>query len=524
MKLTLRKKSLKKLDAYASLGLLLLILVGINLLIQNKIFRFDLTASQGYTISQATKETLTKLDDVVNVKVFISTTLPPAATGVAQNIRDLLTEYQTYGGRHFRVSYFDPQKDLNAEKDAQDNGIEPIQFNELSREKFEISNAYLGLAVLYEDRRATIPSIIDTANLEYEVTAAIKKVLREKPLTVAYLTGHEEASPYQDLRAMDSLLKSQYQTQTLDLTQLKKIPDDITTVLIINPQGEFSAEEKYYLDQFLMKGRGVLLAISGVNISDQLLGQANPTNIFELLDKYGLKISKDLVLDTAAEIAGFNTATGPLFVRYPYWIRVLPENISSDSTITSKLQTLLFAWPSYLDLNDELKKNPGLKTLAKSSKESWVSKNLMNLSPTQTYQPAGEKTEEKILAISFSGNLKSALTEKDKPKDYTDSFLPETNQARVVVIADGLVPIDMMGQRAGENLLLIQNAVDWLSQDESLTQIRIKQGTSRPIRPLNEAQTSQLKILGQIYPLIMVSLLALALNTLRRRRLEQVKI
>lgn len=148
----------------------------------------------------------------------------------------------------------------------------------------------------------------------------------------------------------------------------------------------------------------------------------------------------------------------------------------------------------------------------------------MNLSPTQTYQPAGEKTEEKVLAVSFSGTLKSALTEKDKPKDYADSFLPETNQARVVVIADGLVPIDMMGQRAGENLLFVQNAIDFLSQDESLTQIRIKQGTSRPIRPLTDSQTSQLKILGQIYPLIIVSLLALALNTLRRRRLEQVKI
>lgn len=524
MKLTLRKKSLKKIDAYASLGLLLLILVGINTLIQNQILRFDLTASKGYTISQATKETLTKLDDIVNVKVFISTTLPPQLTGLSQNIKDLLGEYQTYGGKRFKISYYDPQKDSAAASEAQNHGIQPLQFSDVSREKLEVSNAYLGLAVLYEDRRETIPYITDTANLEYEVTAAIKKVLREKPLTVAYLTGHQEAGPYEDLRAIDSLLKSQYQTQTLDLTQLKKIPDDITTIVIINPQGEFSAEEKYYLDQFLMKGKGVLFAVSGVNISDQLLGQANATNISELLEKYGFKISKDLVLDSAAEIAGFNTATGPLFVRYPYWIRVLPENISSDSTITSKLQTLLFPWPSYLDLNDELKKNPGVKTLAKSSKESWVSKNLMNLSPTQTYQPAGEKTEEKVLAISFSGLLKSAMSEKDKPKDYSDAYLKETNQARVVVIADGLVPIDMMGQRAGENLLLVQNAVDWLSQDESLTQIRVKQGTSRPIRPLADSQTSQLKILGQIYPLITVSLLALALNTLRRRRLEQVKI
>ncbi|MDP2874238.1 MAG: GldG family protein [bacterium] len=524
MKFSLRKKSLKKIDAYASLGLLILILVGVNLLMQNQIVRLDLTSSKAYTISATTKDTLAKLDDVINVKVFISTTLPPQLTGISQNIRDILSEYQNFGGQRFKLAYYDPQKDPAAASEAQSDGIQPLQFSDVSQEKLEVSNAYLGLAVLYEDRRETIPYITDTANLEYEITAAIKKVLREKPLTVAYLTGHEEASPYQDLRAIDSLLKSQYQTQTLDLTQLKKIPDDITTVVIINPQGEFSAEEKYYLDQFLMKGGGVLFAVSGVNVSDQLLGQANATNIVELLEKYGFKVSKDLVLDTAAEIAGFNTATGPLFVRYPYWVRVLPENISTDSTITSKLQTLLFPWPSYLDLSDELKKNPGVKTLAKSSKESWVSKNLLNLSPTQTSQPAGEKTEEKVLAVSLTGPLKSALTEKDKPKDYPDAYLKETNQARVVVIADGLVPIDMMAQRAGENLLLVQNAVDWLSQDESLTQIRVKQGTSRPIRPLTNSQTSQLKFLGQIYPLIVVSLLALALNTLRRRRLEQVKI
>lgn len=524
MKLTLHKKSLKKFDAYASLGLLLFILVGINLLIQNKILRLDLTSSQAYTISPVTKETLSKLDDVVNVKVFISTTLPPQLTGISQNIKDLLGEYQTYGGRRFQVSYHDPQKDPAAASEAQNHGIQPLQFSDVSREKLEVSHAYLGLAILYEDRRETIPYITDTANLEYEITAAIKKVLREKQLTVAYLTGHEEASPYQDLRALDSLLKRQYQTQTLDLKQLKKIPEDITTILIINPQGEFTAEEKYYLDQFLMQGKGILFAVSGVNISEQLLGQANATNIFELLEKYGFKISKDLVLDTAAEIAGFNTATGPLFVRYPYWVRVLPQNISPDSTITAKLQTLLFPWSSSLDLSDGLKNDPGLKILAKSSNESWTSKNLYNLSPTQTIQPTEEKTEEKVLAVSFSGTLKSAMTEKDKPKDYADSFLPQANQARLIVIADGLLPLDMMAQRAGENLLFVQNAVDFLSQDESLTQIRAKQGTSRPIKQLTESQTTQLKIAGQIYPLITVSLLALAVNSLRRRKLEHAKL
>jgi len=509
-------------DAYASLGLLGLVLLAANLLLSPKVARVDLTEQKVYTISPATAKTLRELDDLVHIKAFISEQLPPQFVNLSQQVKDLLVEYQTYGGDKISVSYLDPKAGADATAEAQTYGIQPIQFSDVSQEKLEIAQGFLGLAILYEDRQEVIPFITETSNLEYDLTAAIKKALRQTPINLAYLTGHQEASPYQDLRLVDSNLKKLYQTQPLNLAELKKIPGDISTIMIVNPQTEYSEEEKYLLDQFLMAGRGMLIALSKTNVSSQLIGQPEATGLSELLESYGLTLSSGLVLDQINEIAGFNTESGSIFVNYPYWVKVLPENLTADSPITARLQSLVFPWTSALTISPEEESH--YQILARSSESSWLSENIYNLSPVGITEPS-ESQASHILAVSATGPLNSAYLNKERPvTEEGEDFLAQTNKARLVVISSSLLPTDGFGQRFGENALFFLNAVDFVSQDESLAEIRVKQGLSVPLKNLTDQQKHQIRYFGLAYPLVIVIVVAIATNFWRQRRLRKARL
>ena len=58
--------------------------------------RFDLTRNQEFTVAPATKRVLASLDDVVNIKVYISKNLPEQAAGIRSKVRDLLGELDAY--------------------------------------------------------------------------------------------------------------------------------------------------------------------------------------------------------------------------------------------------------------------------------------------------------------------------------------------------------------------------------------------------------------------------------------------
>jgi len=69
------------------LGLVIVIIVLINFISSFVFTRFDLTSDKRYTLSEATKELLGNLEDVIYVKVYLSGEFPPAFHGRRAAVR-----------------------------------------------------------------------------------------------------------------------------------------------------------------------------------------------------------------------------------------------------------------------------------------------------------------------------------------------------------------------------------------------------------------------------------------------------
>ena len=107
--------SLNKIISRSSYTLVVLFLAGILVIINafssNHFIRLDLTEDKRYTVSKSTKKVLSELDDIVNIKVYLSKDLPPYVVMLTDQIKDILEEYKIYSDGNLDIEYIDPSGD-----------------------------------------------------------------------------------------------------------------------------------------------------------------------------------------------------------------------------------------------------------------------------------------------------------------------------------------------------------------------------------------------------------------------------
>ncbi|NJM15845.1 MAG: hypothetical protein HC896_11195 [Bacteroidales bacterium] len=77
----------------------------------------------------------------------------------------------------------------------------------------------------------------------------------------------------------------------------------------------------------------------------------------------------------------------------------------------------------------------------------------------------------------------------------------------MVVIADGDFAVGQQGGRGQinpDNVSLLSNAVDWLSDDTGLIELRTKGATARPIDDIEEGKRTFLKYLNFVLPILLI--------------------
>src|SRR6516165_1395690 len=172
------------------------ILVAINLLGGFFTVRSDLTQNKLYTLSDGTKKILDKLDTPVEICFYFSrdnASMPVPLRTYAQQVEDLLAEYQQYSGGKIKVVKLDPKPDSDAEDSANLDGIEGQEVNLTDK-------VYLGIAVSCLDAKTTIPYLSPDREtlLEYDLSRAIASVANPKKTVIGVMsalpvTGREAA-------------------------------------------------------------------------------------------------------------------------------------------------------------------------------------------------------------------------------------------------------------------------------------------------------------------------------------------
>ena len=352
------------------------ILILINVIFSGTLIRLDLTEGKEFTISEATREILGDLEDLVTITVYMSADMPPQLSTLRRQVSDMLDEYRNYGRGKVQVDFVDPAGDPELERRLRMLGIPQIQAQTVERDQLQVVNIYLGLSVTYLDQQEVLPVIEDTYALEYDLTAAILKVSREEEDVVGILAGpvlHELST---DMTGLNELLQRQFTIRSVDLGEGEEsVPEEIDLLIVAGPNSVPDRIE-YQLDQFLMRGGHVLFLVDPIRLPEGGGLQAMPvtSGIEDLLAHYGVRVQKAMALDraycsTASFAGGFVRYTVP----YPYWPKAIPELLNQEHPITNRLESLTLPWTAPLEVDVPIAEGdplPRIRELERANEEA----------------------------------------------------------------------------------------------------------------------------------------------------------
>jgi gliding-associated putative ABC transporter substrate-binding component GldG len=534
----------KKIKTRSELIIYILIILGliavVNYLAIIKFGRVDLTEGKAYSISPASKKILKGLDDVINIKVYFSANLPPNLHRTVTDVKDMLSEYKAYGGKKLRITWVDPAESEKLKSEVRSMGIPEIQLQTFEKDKAQVMNGYMGIAILFADKKEVLPVVQNLQNLEYDLSLAIMKVSRtETPKVGIVKVDTAMDYPPQMMRQMPEeakkertdekfkplfeSLKQTYDVVTVDA--MKGEPIDSTLKTIIVP-GSFAFSDRalFEIDQYFMKGGKLIILSDAMRVDfNQYYGPQAinvDSKLLDLVKFYGAKVEQNMILDASCGQVQVPQKVGPFTMNvalpYPYFVRLGAESFLKDNPAVAPLSEVILPWPNAITLLVDLanadkngKKDTAASTssvqsgvkavvLAKTSPKSWIAVGRIDLNPQQEWKPAESKLTPYPVAVYLSGKFNSYFAGKPVPSLNSaatgDSLSkiniqndPNANRAVVesntaghlVVISNSSFVSAQNG--APQNIMMVQNLTDWLSQDANLIAVRTRSVKDRTI-------------------------------------------
>ncbi|GAB1445997.1 MAG: Gldg family protein [Cyclobacteriaceae bacterium] len=490
---------------YLTTVLVIAILLVFNLLANEFHLRFDLTDEKQYTLSEATRDILKNLEEPVTVKAYFSEDLPPNVIKARQDFQEMLVEYASLSKGMLLYEFINPNENEANEQDALSHGIQPVLINVREKDQVKQQKAFLGATVALDDRSDVIPLIQPGTAMEYALSTAIKKIsVKDKP-TVGFLQGHGEP-PLNELSQLQNQLAVLYNIVEVRL-DAEEVSDNVNTLVIIRPTDSISYPELNRIDNFLLRGGHVAIAMNRVAGDLQnASGTSLNTGLENWLQQKGIVVENNFVVDancgavTVQQQQGFFTMQTN--VSFPFLPRI--SNFP-DHAITKGLENVLFEFASSIRYSGDSTKRftPIVLTSEKSN----------TLGAPQFF------------------NIQKQWTDADFPLHHLtvgatiEGKLSGDTPSKMVVIADGDFVVSGSPQRPRQlqpdNVSLMANSIDWLSDDTGLIALRTKGVTSRPIDELEDSTKTILKYVNFLAPLLLV--MGYGLIRMQRNRMKRLK-
>lgn len=506
-------------------------LIALNMLASRHFARLDLTDNRAYTLAPATKQLLKNLPDVVTVRAYFSKALPPQLSGVKRGIDDMLAEYHSYGRNNFQVEYKDPADSQAAEREAMVMGIAPMQVNVVSHDKQEVAKVYLGLAMLFGDKKEIIP--VDprdpTRHLEEWLSSALVKLTREKTPEIGWwgptvdpqaATVQADGEGYQIIR---QVMNKSFTVMPLGDAPWKLSPAQQEAIVVVADKPDFAKpEQTAALGRYLAAGGRVLLFLNRINPKPDFTATAQQTGLEAWLGTLGITVPEQLVADAASQYASFQSHQFTYSVPYVLWPTVAKQLGGFDRAYpgVGQLEALALPWTSPVQVAEQLPEGLTARVLAQSSLRSGVTPGSppFTLDPQAASNliPKNNAEMRQPLMVSVTG---------DFAKVFHATGTGDAKGELVVVGSTHLLEDRFVQQREfGDGLTFFQNMLDHFTIGDTLIGVRSRPVTARPL-PATLSESAKLAIrythmIGVPVLIVCAGLLAMAL---RRRRVTQLR-
>lgn len=548
-----------------ALVLVIIILVMLNFVGSFVFHRFDLTSEKRYTLSDATKNLLANLDDVIYVKVYLEGDFPAGFKRLRNETKEMLDEFRAYSGNNIEYEFINPSDNPDKKQQNEvfkqlfEKGLQPTNL-EVKEESGTIQQIiFPGAIVSYRGHElpwqllktqmgsspeAQLNNSIQA--LEYEFSSCIRNLSVTARPQVGFVEGHGE---------LDTTFVQDIADELSEFYIVKRVKIDsqlislkgLDAIIIAKPDTSFTDKDKFIIDQFIMKGGKALWLIDPLYTSPDSLRRNGGTlavpyelKLDDILFKYGVRINTDLIEDIQSSVIPVNVAMRgqPVNIQLKPWIfspMIMP---TGNHPIVKNLDVIKVDFVSSIDTIAA----KGIKKtiLLQSSKYSRAKLAPVRVDLRMVNMPLDEKRFNdpyRNVAVLLEGEFESVFKNHIDPKIAKDSAIGYKENGvntKMIVISDGDIirnDIDYRSQKAlplgydkytnqtygNKNFIL--NCMNYLCDDSGLISVRARELTLR-LLDKKKLKNERLKwqLINTVLPLLALVVFAVVYNIRRKQK------
>ena len=561
-------------------GAIIVALVLANVLAGGSRAKLDLTENNIYSLSEASKGLVRRMPERVNVRAYFGN-VPPEQAEKMNYVDALLSEYADSSGGKIDYQKIDPWDKPDLQEELKKEGIDKLRLQSRKDDSIQLVPMYFQVVFSHLDKKEvwTPESTFALEGLEYDFSSRIKRLGYGKK-KVGVTTGFGEPAQ-QQMQALSSPgvevalgvkvgLGDLYDVQFVNWKTDAKSIDDVDVLVVNGPTEKVSDAAKYHLDQFVMRGKPVLVLVAGMTWTspkqqqqfqmqqaDQpFIGVPADAGLGDLLAAYGFEIGKNVILDprnTARYWVPVGGHQGTIVLGFAPIAQALANG---PHDVLANVPGVALPFPSTLKLVGPLEKDKRtadtqvvelLKTAPTSFEHDDVLAITQNLRPPKADKGNGPY----LVAAAVAGQFKSFYADKAPPAEAGGAAAPKgpdegeadpppatpppapsgplkesAAHTRLVVVSAPSLTTDetiLSGRNAMEsvfvnNLVVAHDLVDWLAEDSDLVAMRSKK-VERPLAKLETGERNLIKY-GNIVgaPLLLIAFGVVFWRVRERRR------
>ncbi|MGI9086952.1 MAG: Gldg family protein [Chthoniobacterales bacterium] len=456
------------LNVIAQVAIILFLALMVNYLGFEHYQRWDFSRDKKYALSDKTKRFLESVKGKIRLTVFFGGNNP-----IAQDVQNLLTEYQYAARGKIDVENVDPERSLSRAKEIFD--------------KYKVISDESLIIVDYDGRNKTVKASdmaeIDPGNQmfgespkvaafkgEQALTSAMIDLVEGKKNILGYVLGHKEPAlstappqmvspmaPQAGERSPISVLKTFIENENikfeeLNLFDVPAIPATLKTIMIFGPQYDFSDREMKLLREFWDKGGRILLLLDPT---------AKTPKLYAFLNDLGVKVNDDRLMA--------NVKTG---IQEVARVRDVVGRFVEGSPITKRLAEVR---APFLGATASLTLAPAAQTAAANVKIQPLAQAEKGYWGEMDYN----STDDNLLQFTEGRDHDAPLyfaaaIEKGGSGDER----VQANSSRLVLVANAAFAQDAALTQDQQGLDFISGSVNWLLNREQLIGIAPKVPTT----------------------------------------------
>ena len=534
--------------------------IGLFIVLQKTYVSIDLTADKRYSLSEGSKQVLQQIEQPIHIEIFLAGKLPGAFQQLQQATLQTVQTFQQHSSQPISYSLVDLDE-LSNEKQKElldffaHIGVELTNLNVKTTSGYEQRLIIPWAIVQYGNKSGIVPLLMNqqqlsgqealsrsVTQLEYHFMHSIQKLSTTKQIQVGIVQNHSVPQPF--TASLQQLIEeNQYACQRIDLDSTSL--DSLDLVLVVGPQQAFTTQQKFELDQYIMKGGKTMWFVSGTQTNFQFLSKkqehlviANQHGLDDLLFTYGARINHDVLVD-------------------PNFCDQIPLVVGN---IGNKSQTDLMPWPyaplalgnptHAISRHIEPIVAPFVSSIDVIDKESIVATPLLAMSPTAISNSTPAKVDftqasqapkkegnnqavsPKIAGLLLEGQFPSFFKNRVFGKEVDQVPITLSLPTQLIVLASAEIAMNEINQAQRPfpiginrftkqqygNHALIANMIDYLLDEQSLLAARQKEIGWRQLNQQTAATyEQQIQILNIGLPVGLLLIIGFVVGWYRKR-------